>query len=73
MVMNFGSRLNKIKDTSSRDSCAVEAELTIKPRTRWKDYIPHMTWKHIRILQEELEEVATEEDVWATLLSLFLL
>jgi len=34
-----------------------------RPRTRWRDYISHLAWEHLGILQEKLESVAGENDV----------
>jgi len=42
-----------------------------RPRTRWRDYISILAWKHLGIPQEELESVAEERDVWVSLLNLF--
>jgi len=41
-----------------------------RPRTRWRDYKSRLAWDHLRILQEELEGVAGEKDVWGALLGL---
>jgi len=27
----------------------------VRTRTHWRDYISHLTWERLRILQEELE------------------
>ncbi len=35
--------------------------------TRWRDYISHLAWERLGILQEELENVG-ERDIWTTLL-----
>ncbi|KAK3568096.1 hypothetical protein QTP86_030297, partial [Hemibagrus guttatus] len=31
-----------------------------RPRTRWRDYVYQLTWEHLRIPPEELEEVSRE-------------
>ncbi len=40
------------------------------PRSRWTDYISHLSWERVGIPPEDLESVAGERDVWTTLLSL---
>ena len=39
-----------------------------RPRTGWRDYLSHLFWERLGILQQELESVAGEEDVWNILL-----
>uniref|UniRef100_A0A3B5Q8Y2 Reverse transcriptase domain-containing protein n=1 Tax=Xiphophorus maculatus TaxID=8083 RepID=A0A3B5Q8Y2_XIPMA len=41
-----------------------------RPRTRWKDYVSRLAWERLGIPPEELEEVAGEREVWASLLKL---
>ena len=41
-----------------------------RSRTHWRDYISLQAWELIGILQEELESVAGERDVWVSLLDL---
>ena len=39
-----------------------------RPRTRWRDYVSRLAWERLGILQEELDEVAGEREIWASLL-----
>ncbi|KAK0155927.1 hypothetical protein N1851_001531 [Merluccius polli] len=41
-----------------------------RPRTHWRDYVSRLAWERLRIPQEELDEVAGEREVWASLLRL---
>uniref|UniRef100_A0A3P9PV83 Reverse transcriptase domain-containing protein n=1 Tax=Poecilia reticulata TaxID=8081 RepID=A0A3P9PV83_POERE len=41
-----------------------------RPRTRWRDYVSRLAWERLGIPPEELEEVAGEREVWASLLKL---
>ncbi|KAK0132400.1 Craniofacial development protein 2 [Merluccius polli] len=41
-----------------------------RPRTRWRDYVSWLAWERLGIPQEELDEVAGEREVWASLLRL---
>ena len=41
-----------------------------RPRTRWRDYVSRLAWEHLGIPLEELDEVAGERKVWASLLRL---
>ncbi|KAK0139217.1 hypothetical protein N1851_005017 [Merluccius polli] len=41
-----------------------------RPRTRWRDYVSRLARKRLGIPQEELDEVAGEREVWASLLRL---
>uniref|UniRef100_A0A3B5Q4K1 Reverse transcriptase domain-containing protein n=1 Tax=Xiphophorus maculatus TaxID=8083 RepID=A0A3B5Q4K1_XIPMA len=41
-----------------------------RPRTRWRDYVSLLAWERLGIPPEELEEVAGEREVWASLLKL---
>uniref|UniRef100_A0A8C4TFR3 G-protein coupled receptors family 1 profile domain-containing protein n=1 Tax=Erpetoichthys calabaricus TaxID=27687 RepID=A0A8C4TFR3_ERPCA len=41
-----------------------------RPRTRWRDYVSRLAWERLGILPEEIEEVAGEREVWASLLKL---
>ncbi|KAK3517717.1 hypothetical protein QTP70_016386 [Hemibagrus guttatus] len=41
-----------------------------RPRTRWRDYVFRLAWEHLVVPPEELEEVAREREVWASLLRL---
>ncbi|KAK0156417.1 Craniofacial development protein 2 [Merluccius polli] len=41
-----------------------------RPRTRWRDYVSRLAWECLGIPQEELDEVAGEREVWASLLRL---
>ncbi|TWW79900.1 hypothetical protein D4764_10G0009300 [Takifugu flavidus] len=40
------------------------------PRTRWRDYVSRLVWERLGIPPDELEEVAGEKEVWASLLRL---
>lgn len=35
-----------------------------KPKIHWRNYTSHLAWQHLRVLQEELENVAQERNVW---------
>lgn len=39
-------------------------------RTHYSDYISHLAWEHVRILQEELESIAEKRNMWNTLINL---
>ena len=41
-----------------------------RPRTRWRDYVSRLAWERLGIPWEELDEVAAEREVWASLLRL---
>ncbi|TWW64289.1 hypothetical protein D4764_03G0012970 [Takifugu flavidus] len=41
-----------------------------RPRTHWRDYVSRLVWEHLGIPSDELEEVAGEREVWASLLRL---
>uniref|UniRef100_A0A669C209 Reverse transcriptase domain-containing protein n=1 Tax=Oreochromis niloticus TaxID=8128 RepID=A0A669C209_ORENI len=41
-----------------------------RPRTRWRDYISRLAWERLGVPPDELEEVAGEREVWASLLRL---
>ena len=41
-----------------------------RPRTRWRDYVSRLAWERLGVPPEELEEVAREREVWASLLRL---
>ncbi|XP_056892948.1 PVR cell adhesion molecule related 2 like isoform X5 [Takifugu flavidus] len=41
-----------------------------RPRTRWRDYVSRLVWECLGIPPDELEEVAGEREVWASLLRL---
>ncbi|TWW63998.1 hypothetical protein D4764_03G0010060 [Takifugu flavidus] len=41
-----------------------------RPRKRWRDYVSRLAWKCLGIPPDELEEVAVEREVWASLLRL---
>ncbi|KAK3523553.1 hypothetical protein QTP70_002456 [Hemibagrus guttatus] len=41
-----------------------------RPRTRWRDYVFRLAWERLGVPPEELEEVAREMEVWASLLRL---
>ncbi|TWW64621.1 hypothetical protein D4764_22G0002680 [Takifugu flavidus] len=41
-----------------------------RPRTRWRDYVSRLVWERLGIPPDELEEVAGEREVWASLLRL---
>ena len=41
-----------------------------RPRTRWRDYVSRLAWERLGIPREELDEVAGEREVWASLLRL---
>ncbi|KAK0154371.1 putative uncharacterized transposon-derived protein F52C9.6 [Merluccius polli] len=41
-----------------------------RPRTRWRDYVSRLAWERFGIPQEELDEMAGEREVWASLLRL---
>lgn len=42
------------------------------PRTHWSDYISHVSWEHLRIPLEQLENIAVKRDGRTTLLYLLL-
>lgn len=35
----------------------------------WGGYVSWLAWEHLRIYQEELEEVSTERKIWVSLLA----
>uniref|UniRef100_A0A8C6NIQ5 Reverse transcriptase domain-containing protein n=1 Tax=Nothobranchius furzeri TaxID=105023 RepID=A0A8C6NIQ5_NOTFU len=37
-----------------------------RPRTRWRDYVPHLAKERLGISPEELAQVAGEREVWAS-------
>ncbi|TWW67270.1 hypothetical protein D4764_02G0003110 [Takifugu flavidus] len=41
-----------------------------RPRTRWRDYVSRLAWERLGVPPDELEEVAGEREVWASLLRL---
>ncbi|TWW67376.1 hypothetical protein D4764_02G0004170 [Takifugu flavidus] len=41
-----------------------------RPRTRWRDYVSQLVWECLGIPPDDLEEVAGEREVWASLLRL---
>ncbi|KAK0134201.1 hypothetical protein N1851_030244 [Merluccius polli] len=41
-----------------------------RPRTHWRDYVSRLAWECLGIPREELDEVAGEREVWASLLRL---
>ncbi|TWW69196.1 hypothetical protein D4764_18G0000020 [Takifugu flavidus] len=41
-----------------------------RPKTRWRDYVSRLAWERLGIPPDELEEVAGEREVWASLLRL---
>ncbi|TWW74298.1 hypothetical protein D4764_14G0002990 [Takifugu flavidus] len=41
-----------------------------RPRTRWRDYVSRLVWERLGIPPDELEKVAGEREVWASLLRL---
>ncbi|TKS64956.1 LINE-1 reverse transcriptase -like protein [Collichthys lucidus] len=41
-----------------------------RPRTRWRDYVSRLAWERLGVPLGELDEVAGEREVWATLLKL---
>ncbi|TWW77405.1 hypothetical protein D4764_12G0007950 [Takifugu flavidus] len=41
-----------------------------KTQTRWRDYVSRLVWECLGITPDELEEVAGEREVWASLLRL---
>ena len=41
-----------------------------RPRTRWRDYVSRLAWERLGIPQEELDQVAGEREVWASLIRL---
>ncbi|TWW55291.1 hypothetical protein D4764_09G0003400 [Takifugu flavidus] len=41
-----------------------------RPRTRWRDYVSQLAWERLGIPPDEVEEVAGEREVWASLLRL---
>ncbi|TWW59137.1 hypothetical protein D4764_06G0006670 [Takifugu flavidus] len=41
-----------------------------RPRTHWRDYVSRLAWERLGIPPDELEEVAGEREVWASLLRL---
>uniref|UniRef100_A0A3B3UK72 Ig-like domain-containing protein n=1 Tax=Poecilia latipinna TaxID=48699 RepID=A0A3B3UK72_9TELE len=45
---------------------------TGRPRTHWRDYVSWLAWEHLKLPLEELEEVAGEREVLASLHRLLL-
>ncbi|TKS65493.1 LINE-1 reverse transcriptase -like protein [Collichthys lucidus] len=41
-----------------------------RPRTRWRDYVSRLAWERLGVPLGELDEVAGEREVWASLLKL---
>ena len=41
-----------------------------RPRTRWRDYVSQLAWERLGVPREELDDVAGEREVWASLLKL---
>ncbi|TWW77341.1 hypothetical protein D4764_12G0007310 [Takifugu flavidus] len=41
-----------------------------RPRTSWRDYASRLVWECLGIPPDELEEVAGDREVWASLLGL---
>ncbi|TWW73696.1 hypothetical protein D4764_15G0010920 [Takifugu flavidus] len=41
-----------------------------RPRTCWRDYVSRLVWERLGIPPDEVEEVAGEREVWASLLPL---
>ncbi|TWW73458.1 hypothetical protein D4764_15G0008520 [Takifugu flavidus] len=41
-----------------------------RPRTHWRDYVSRLAWERLGIPPDEMEEVAGEREVWASLLRL---
>ncbi|TWW60792.1 hypothetical protein D4764_05G0008820 [Takifugu flavidus] len=41
-----------------------------RPRTLWRDYVSRLVWERLGVPPDELEEVAGEREVWASLLRL---
>ena len=41
-----------------------------RPRICWRDYVSRLAWKRLGVPREELDEVAGEREVWASLLRL---
>ncbi|XP_054621698.1 uncharacterized protein vopp1b isoform X1 [Dunckerocampus dactyliophorus] len=41
-----------------------------RPRTRWRDYVSQLAWERLGIRREELDEVAGERKIWASVLRL---
>ncbi|TWW61049.1 hypothetical protein D4764_05G0011390 [Takifugu flavidus] len=41
-----------------------------RPRTHWRDFVSRLVWECLGIPPDELEEVAGEREVWASLLRL---
>ncbi|TWW76516.1 hypothetical protein D4764_13G0011780 [Takifugu flavidus] len=41
-----------------------------RPKTRWRDYVSRLAWERLGIPPDELEVVAGEREVWASLLRL---
>ena len=41
-----------------------------RPRTRWRDYVSQLAWERLGIPRDELDEVAGEREVWASLLKM---
>ncbi|TWW60082.1 Cyclin-dependent kinase 7 [Takifugu flavidus] len=51
-------------------ACPSGRRPTGRPRTRWRDYVSRLAWERLGIPPDELEEVAGEREVWASLLRL---
>lgn len=39
-----------------------------RPRTHWRDYVSQLAWNHLGVSSDELEKVAGERQVRASLL-----
>ncbi|KAK7906737.1 hypothetical protein WMY93_015349 [Mugilogobius chulae] len=75
-----------LKDLSSKQEGVYLCELhtdqhsffsrtEIKPKppcmSRWRNYVSGLSWEHLGILPEELEEVCVDREVWASLMKLW--
>ncbi|TWW54384.1 hypothetical protein D4764_0180610 [Takifugu flavidus] len=70
------SFLRRVAGLFLRDrlGCPLDASLVRRPlgrpRTHWRDYVSRLVWERLGIPPDELEEVAGEREVWASLLRL---
>ncbi|TWW63932.1 hypothetical protein D4764_03G0009400 [Takifugu flavidus] len=69
MVMSFGMPPGRLPGEVFR-ACPSGRRPPGRPRTRWRDYVSRLAWERLGIPPDELEEVAGEREVWASLLRL---
>ncbi|TWW54923.1 hypothetical protein D4764_0190400 [Takifugu flavidus] len=66
---------DRVRSSAIREELGVESRCSSarppgRPRTRWRDYVSRLAWERLGIPPDELEEVAGEREVWASLLRL---